>query len=121
MQYTDDNSCPVHTLEELQMSVYWFKSAYAQFLPTVNAQKTKILVQPAPGIGLREYDFTIFDTHLEQVNHFFYLKSIRSHSCTCEKEVENRIRAAHVAFRCLSYRVFLYSDLRISTKLMVYH
>lgn len=120
MQYADDNASPSHTPEGLQISVNNFKSAYERYGLKVNTQKTKVLAQAAPGIALPNFDIKISDTHLEQVDHFPYLGSILSDRCTCEKDVENRIRAAHVAFGRLSRRVFLNKDLRISTKLMVY-
>lgn len=120
LQYADDNASPAHTPMELQLSVNLFKNAYERFGLTINTQKTKVLAQPVPGTSFQDFNITISDISLEQVDHFSYLGSILSARCTSEKDVENRIRAAHIAFGRLSHRVFRNKDLTLCTKLMVY-
>lgn len=120
LQYADDNASLALSAEELQQSVHCFERAYARFGMTINIRKSKVLAQPVPGTSTPDFDITISDTPLEQVDHFSYLGSILSTQCTVEKDVDNRIHAAHVAFGRLSHRVFQNKDLRMGTKLMVY-
>ena len=82
------------------------KNAYDRFGLTFNVQKTKVLAQPAPKTDVPEFNITISDSPPKQVDHFPYLGSLLSTQRNCEKDVENRIRAAHVAFGKLSPRVF---------------
>lgn len=49
---------------------------------------TKVFAQPAANTILPDFDITICDTFLEQVDHFPYLDSLLSNKCTPEKEVE---------------------------------
>ena len=121
MQYADDNATPAHSPEEMQQSVNNFKQAYDRFGLTINANKTKVLAQPAPGTPIPDFNIFISDTPLEQVDHFPYLGSILSSQCNSEKDVDARICAAHTAFGRLYHRVFGNKNLKQQTKLMVYH
>lgn len=78
---------------------------------------TKVLAQPAPNFVLPDFDTTICDTSLEQVEPFPYLGSLLSNKCTSEKDVEPRIGA----FEKLIKHAFNNKDINLVTKIMVYN
>ncbi|CAH1266663.1 Hypp3484 [Branchiostoma lanceolatum] len=83
--------------------------------------KTKISAQGAPGQPSPDTsNVCLRDQALETVESFPYLGSYLSNDCTAQKDIENRIRAAHAAFGRLSKRVFLNHDLNLHTKIMVF-
>ncbi|XP_076038500.1 uncharacterized protein LOC143023773 [Oratosquilla oratoria] len=59
----------------------------------------------------------IGDHPVENVDNFTYLGSILSRTVTCEKDIENRIKAAHSAYGRLAHRVFTNHR---HTKIMVF-
>ena len=120
MQYADDNATPTQTADDLQRTADSYNAAYELFGMQVNSDKTKALIQSPPGQNLPNSNITVNGQPLEEVDHFSYLGSILSKTPTCEKEIENRIRAAHSAFGRLSSRVFSNHALTIKTKIMVF-
>jgi len=120
LQYADDNATPASSPEDLQLLADIFSSAYQRFGMEVNTDKTKVLIQPAPGYPLQEVDVVLGGRSLESVSSFPYLGSLLSRSATCSEDVNNRIRAAHHAYGKLSKRVFNDHNLTTKTKIMVY-
>ncbi|XP_076067690.1 uncharacterized protein LOC143040484 [Oratosquilla oratoria] len=117
LQYADDNCTIANTLEDLQASADNFSRAYSQFGININIAKTKVLLQPRPGHRTPPEDqITIIGLELENVDYFTYLGSNLNVNSTAERDVNNRIRAAHAAYGKL------HSDpgLTQNTKLMVY-
>ena len=120
LQYADDNATPSLTAEDLQRTADLYNTAYGRFGMEVNTDKTKALIQPPPGYMLPDATITIDEKPLEKADQFCYLGSILSKTPTCDKDVENRVRAAHSAFGRLNRRVFNNHALTIKTKIMVF-
>ncbi|XP_035692546.1 uncharacterized protein LOC118427017 [Branchiostoma floridae] len=121
LQYADDNATPVDTVDALQSTVDVLDGAYSRFGLTSNIGKTKILAQGAPGHPPPDTsNIRLRGEVLETVKSFPYLGSFLSDDCTMQKDIDNRIRAAHAAFGRLSKRVFLNHDLSLQTKIMVF-
>lgn len=120
LQYADDNATPGQTAEDLQALADAYNSAYERFGMQVNTDKTKTLVQHPPGLTLPNFNTTVNNQPLEEVDQFSYLGSILTSVPTCKKDVENRIRAAHSAFGRLNCRVFNNHALTMATKIMVF-
>lgn len=74
-----------------------------------------------PNKILLDFNITIGDTSLEQVEHFPYLGSLLSKKCTSEKDVQHWIGAACRAFGKRTKHVFSNKDLNLTTKSMVYN
>ncbi|XP_045101450.1 uncharacterized protein LOC123498409 [Portunus trituberculatus] len=106
--------------DDLQLLADAYNSAYERFGMQVNTDKTKTLVQHPPGLMLPNFNTTVNNQPLEEVDQFSYLGSILSSVPTCKKDVENRIRAAHSAFGRLNCRVFNNHALTMATKIMVF-
>ncbi|XP_076051618.1 uncharacterized protein LOC143031533 [Oratosquilla oratoria] len=114
LQYADDNCTIVHTLEDLQDSAENFSRTYTQIGLNINIAKTKVLLHPRLGHHTPPEDkITIRGLELENVDYFTYLGSILDVNATAERGVNNRIRAAHAAYRKLHTRVFSNPILRI--------
>lgn len=120
LQYADDNATPGQTAEDLQSLADTYNSAYERFGMQVNTDKTKTLVQHPPGLMLPNFNTTVNNQPLEEVDQFSYLGSILTSAPTSKKDVENRIRAAHSAFGRLNCRVFNNHALTMATKIMVF-
>ena len=121
LQYADDNCTIAHNLEDLQISADNFSRAYSGYGLNINATKTKVFLQPWPGHQIPpEAKISIRGLELETVEQFPYLGSILEANATAEKDVNNRIRAAHAAYGKLHSRVFSNPGLTQKTKLMVY-
>ncbi|XP_076039003.1 uncharacterized protein LOC143024118 [Oratosquilla oratoria] len=121
LQYADDNCTISHTLEDLQTSADNFSRAYSQFGLNINIAKTKVLLQPRPGHHTPPEDKIIIrGLELENVDYFTYLGSILDVNSTAERDVNNRLRAAHAASGKLHIRVFRNPGLTQNSKLMVY-
>ncbi|CAI9717981.1 Hypothetical predicted protein [Octopus vulgaris] len=120
MQYADDNATPSRTADGLQRTADLYNTAYERFGMQVNTLNTKTLIQPAPGQNSPLTNISINGRSLEEVEHFTYLGSILSKIPTCERDVENRIGAAHSAFGRLHQRLFFNHALTTHTKIMVF-
>ena len=121
LQYADDNATPVDTVDALQETVNLFDNAYTRFGLTTNIDKTKILIQNAPQDPTPNTSCVHLRGHvLETVDAFCYLGSYLSNDCSTHRDIDNRIRSAHIAFGRLSKRVFMNKDLNFHTKIMVF-
>ncbi|KAI8503939.1 hypothetical protein Bbelb_180070 [Branchiostoma belcheri] len=99
----------------------WFRDAYSRFGLTSNTGKTKILAQGVPGQPPPDTsNVRLHGEVLETVEAFQYLGSYLSSDCTMQKDIDNRICAAHAAFGRIAKRVFLNHDLSLQTKIMVF-
>lgn len=92
------------------LSIAGTSDLYDHFGLTINIQETTVLAQPAPKTVLPNFNITISNTPLEQVNHYPlsppYLGSLLQVQCNSNKDLENRICAAHLAFGRLSHHIF---------------
>ncbi|XP_076042109.1 uncharacterized protein LOC143026007 [Oratosquilla oratoria] len=86
----------------------------------VNTEKTKLLSQLPPNQATQVANAQIGDHPVESVDNFTYLGSILSRTVTCEKDIENRIKAGHSAYGRLAHRVFTNHGLTMHTKIMVF-
>ncbi|KAI8496700.1 hypothetical protein Bbelb_253550 [Branchiostoma belcheri] len=121
LQYADDNATPADTVTGLQTTVNLFEDAYSCFGLTSNTGKTKILAQGVPGQPPPDTsNVRLHGEVLETVEAFQYLGSYLSSDCTVQKDIDNRICAAHAAFGRIAKRVFLNHDLSLQTKIMVF-
>lgn len=120
IQYADDNATPTHYPMDLQTSANHFSDAYTLFAMTINAVKTKTFFQLPPTTRFEIPKITIENRELEQVDQFPHLGSILSSDAKCDKDIENRIRLAHIAFGKLNNRVFNNKGLALQTKIHVY-
>ena len=75
IQYADDMATAASSVEEIEHSVETFTRAYDRYGLTVNAAKTKILSQPAPGEKIQQPVIRVSGSTVENVAHFPYLGS----------------------------------------------
>ena len=119
-QYADDSGIASHTAEGLQELLDRLNTAYTRFGLKINAGKTKVLFQAAPGINVVEADFKIGGEPLEVVNDFRYLGSILTKTPVIDDDIKLRMQSATSAFYKLRQRVFDNKDLKRHTKVAVY-
>ena len=121
MQYADDMATAARSVEKkTELSVETINRAYDRYGLTVNAAKTKILSQPAPGERIQLPDLRVSGSTVKNVAHFPYLGSTLTADATCEEDVVNRIEKAHATYGKQSSRVFRNNALKRDTKLKVY-
>ena len=120
LQHADDNATPASSPEELQQIADFFHAAYERFGMEVNSNKTKVLMQPAPGQPPNDLDIVIGRRNIEIVHSFPYLGSLLTSSATSLEDINSRIGAANASFGCLNKKVFNKYNLTIDTKSMVY-
>lgn len=112
-----------HSAYDPQRLLDNLNNAYTRLGLKINAGKTKVLVQPAPGVDVPEPDITIGDERVETVSHFIYLGSIVSKSAMIDEDIrliKARLRSASAAFYKLRSRVFDVKELKRTTKIAVY-
>ena len=86
----------------------------------VNTERTKLLVQHASNRPQHIIPTVQANTRIvDSVPSFSYLGSLLSSVATCEGEIQNRIRTAHMAYGRLTKRVFEKHGLNFQTKVMV--
>ncbi|XP_076031931.1 uncharacterized protein LOC143019835 [Oratosquilla oratoria] len=95
LQYADDNTTLNRSPEHLQQTTDLYVDAYQRFGTQVNTEKTKLLSQLPPNQATQVANAQIGDHPVESVANFTYLGSILSRTVTCEKDIENRIKAGH--------------------------
>ena len=121
LQYADDNAIVATNESDLQTSVTAFADAYRRMGLTVNIKKTQVLYQNSPNQHpVDQPRIVISGETLECVDNFAYLGSHLSSNATIDSEVKFRIRMATAAFGKLRKRVFSNSNIRASTKIMMY-
>ena len=86
----------------------------------VKTDKTETLVQPRPGHAAPSVNIRVGDQIIEEVEDFTYLGSTLTRNPTCDRDVENRIKAAHSAYDRLWHRVFGNHALTTETKVMAF-
>ena len=118
LQYADDNATPAHSPEDLQQAADLYGAACRRFGLQVNVSKTKVLAQSSAGQSLPQIKVNINECNIELVEDFPYLGSILSHTGSFEKDIDNRINAAHSTYRRLTIRVLSNHDLTLTTKIM---
>ena len=120
LQYADDNAIVAHSKEALQRALDIITALYQAFGLQVNIQKTEVMSQlttPTPSPP----SFHINGVPLETVDHFTYLGSTLSSSCSLDTEIHTRINKASSSFGRLRSRVFENRNLKVSTKVAVYN
>ncbi|XP_076035377.1 uncharacterized protein LOC143021654 [Oratosquilla oratoria] len=120
LQYVGDNATLNWSPEHLQQTTDLYLDTYQRFGKQVHTEKTKLLAQLPPKNATLVANAQIGDHPIESVDNFTYLGSIRSRTVTCEKDIENRSKAAHSAYGCLTHRVFTNHGLTMHTKVMVF-
>ena len=121
LQYADDNDTVTQKPLDLQSTADQFNAAYKHFGMDVNTETTNLLVQHASNQPQHIIPTVQVNTRtVESAPSFSYLGNLLSSVATCEDEIQNRIRAAHVAYGRLTKRVFETHGLNFQTKFMVF-
>lgn len=120
LQYSDDCAIVAHTPEDLQCTLSAIAAAYKRMGLSVNIPKTEVLSQWNTSAPSQPPQFTIHGNTLPTVTQFKYLGSILSQNNSIDEEVQNRLKQASTSFGHLKTRVFLNSNLNITTKVAVY-
>ena len=119
--YADDCALLAHSEECLQRFVDAFAAACKRFGLTISIKKTEVMLQTTPHAPRAEPRITIDNKPLSVVKRFTYLGSIVSDDCSLEPEIEARLKRASAAFGRLEERVWSKRDIRLSTKVSLYH
>ena len=120
LQYADDAAVAAPHSVGLQRMVDSLHTAYSRMGQQINVSKTMTL-QTAFHHDNPPSDILINDSSLQSTHSYTYLGSIISDDATVNEEITHRIRQASSAFGRLRDRVFANRNLRISTKVAVYH
>ncbi|KAI8519286.1 hypothetical protein Bbelb_025430 [Branchiostoma belcheri] len=119
--FADDCALVAHKEPVLQMFVNKFAEAADLFGLTISLGKTEVLLQPAPLSVARGPCISIEGTQLKTVDGFTYLGSVISNDGSLDKEINSRICKASQALGRLRTRVLKQHNVKLSTKLKVYH
>ena len=98
-----------------------FSYAYDALGITLNARKTRVLLQPSPDHkhGQKQLVITVGDQWLSSVDHFTYFGSCLSSKADVDVETQFRLKSASAAFGRL-LRMFHNRTIYTSTKIKVY-
>ena len=118
--FADDAALVAHTEQALQRLTACFAEAAQLFGLEVSLKKTEVLHQPAPGEPYNPPHIAIGNTALNAVQQFTYLGCIISADARIDKDVDNRLGKANIAFGKLLKRVWRNRNLKSSTKIRVY-
>ena len=83
-----------------------YAAAYDRFGLKIKVKKTKALLQPAPNQNPPALNVQVNGENIEIMKSSPYRRSIVSKDATTEKDIENRIRHAHISFSRLNSSVF---------------
>jgi Reverse transcriptase (RNA-dependent DNA polymerase) len=119
--YADDCDLVAHSEADLQLLMDCFSTSCSEFGLSINLKKTVVMLQPAPRKVYVPPSVFVNGTKLKVVDSFVYLGSTLSNDNSLDKELLYRIAKAAEAFGRLQKRVWLQSDLSISTKVSVYN
>ena len=96
--FADDCALNAATEQEVQREVDQFSSAFDDFGLIINAQKTKVMFQPAPEKPYHKPHILVKGQRLQAVDNFTYLGSTLSRRINIDDEIKNRIAKASSAF-----------------------
>ena len=122
--YADDSALLSNNLSEIQEIVDRFSSAASLFGLKINASKTELLFQPAPGTDTEQIQKPIVyvnGTALKTTDSFIYLGSAVTDSNSSDLEVDRRIMSASKAYGALHKRLWSRHDVRLDTKVNFYN
>ena len=117
LQYADDAAFLCLTADGLQRSLDVMSENYLHARLIVNTTKTEILSELSPDAPT----FSIRGNQLKKSENFTYLGSNLSFSVDLTNEIQRGINLASSALGRQIKRVFGNQDLRIHTKIVVYH
>ena len=118
LQYADDAAIVTRSLSELQEELSLTDTQFTRLGLSMNTNKTEVMHRT---LNAGEGQIMIRNTALNVVQDFTYLGSIISSSCDLERELNNRLCKASAAFGQLKDRVYLNRNLKLATKIRVYH
>ena len=118
LQYADDAAIVTGSFRELQEELSLTDAQYTRLGLSMNTNKTEVMHRTLSG---EEGQIVIRNEALSVVKDFTYLGSIISNSCDLDRELNNRLCKASAAFGQLKDRVYLNRNLKLSTKIRVYH
>ena len=119
--YADDCDLVAHTEADLQDLVTCFDNSCKAFGLEMNLKKTEVMLQVAPGKDYVKPKVFVGDKELKVVKSFTYLGSVLTDDGGMEKEINNRIQKASVAFGNLEDRLWSQHGIKLSTKISIYN
>ena len=114
--FADDTALITHTEIALQHLTFCFAEGAQLFRLKVSLKKTEVLHQPAPLEEYRPPYITIGGIELKAVDQFTYLECTITYDAKIDREVDNRLAKANIAFG----RVWNSKHLKKATKISVY-
>ena len=120
LQYADDAAILARDSRELQEELALTDAQYGRLGLEMNTSKTEVMHRVA-GEASPEALTVIRGSNIREVQEFTYLGSIISSNCTLDREISNRMSRASAAFGQLKDRVYLNRNLKLATKIKVYH
>ena len=120
LQYADDCALVSDSAEGLQRILTRSADLYQKLGLNINIRKTEFM-KFNPTSLVNPPTFTIDGENLHEVSCFKYLGSFISANCTLDDEINHRIGQANGAYGRLRCRVFENHNLKMTTKVMVYH
>lgn len=120
--FADDCALVALSQADLQHLTECFATAARRFGLTISLKKTEVMLQHKPKTQIKvEPKLSINDTRLKAVSKFAYLGSTISDNAQLDDEVNVRIAKATASFGSLLKRLWLNHDIRLDTKVSVYH
>ena len=120
LQYADDAAIVAKDSRELQEELSLTDAQYGRLGLEMNTRKTEVMHRIEGEAG-PQVQTVIRGNTIGEVKDFTYLGSIISSDCTLDREINNRISKASAAFGQLKDRVYLNRNLKLATKIKVYH
>ena len=121
LQYADDAAIVAHSPEALQRLIDTIYQTYNRLGLKMNTDKTEVLRGKFEGDGQENTCINVGPAQLKNVQAFKYLGSYLTDDCSLDKEITQRIGKAAAAFGSLRGRVFSNRNLKLPTKISVYH
>ena len=120
--FADDCALVALTQADLQHLTECFANAARRFGLTISLKKTEVMLQQKPKTAIIiEPEININGTMLKAVPKFTYLGSTISANAQLDDEINARIAKASASFGSLLKRLWLNHDIRLNTKVSVYH
>ena len=120
LQYADDCALVADSAEGLQRVLTHSAELYKKLGLQINIQKTEYMKYTAT-LAEGTHPLFIDGVPLKEVQSFKYLGSHISANCSLDDEISHRIGQANGAYGRLRSQVFENHNLKLNTKLMVYH
>ena len=120
--FADDCALVALTQAELQQLTNSFSDAARRFGLTISLKKTEVMRQCKPNtVNRTQPNVNIQATKLNVVSKFTYLGSTIAANAQLDDEINHRIARAYASFGKFIKRLWTNHDIRLDTKISVYH